>query len=249
MISKLLEILIQFTILSIPLFFISKQKRMNSGVFLALFATVAFGSYFMIYLPTIWPILSIIKLNYNWNGKTYAILFGILFLILFRKLALHDYYLTVTQNRGSIFRSILLTVGLISFSVLIEIIFPSHKRSFSSETFLFQLTLPGLHEEFIYRGIALGLLNHAFIKKYRFWNIEFGWALIFSSLLFGLGHGISIGNDLHFRFNLMSLVTILATGFVGFILGLIAENSGSILIPIFAHNLFNTTSEILKVLR
>ncbi len=93
--------------------------------------------------------------------------------------------------------------------------------------------MPGVAEELIYRGLLLGLLNKISESKFKFLGTNFGWGAILTSIVFGLMHGAQLGDNYQLQ---LDFITILLTGFYGFIYALIKERSGSLVFPIIAHN-------------
>lgn len=54
----------------------------------------------LLYLPTDFESLRLTNGTWNWSGKIFAFLGSLLFLSLYRKFALKDYFLTFKQNKG-----------------------------------------------------------------------------------------------------------------------------------------------------
>ena len=111
----------------------------------------------------------------------------------------------------------------------------------SAEYFLFELSMPGLDEEIFYRGIGLALMNRAFGKSRGLFGAKIGWGLIIISVLFGLVHGVYLTEQMKLKIDLFSG---LLTTFSGFLLGWLRERSGSLVLPIAAHNLGNTATRV-----
>ncbi len=96
--------------------------------------------------------------------------------------------------------------------------------------------MPGLQEEPSFRGLMLLLLNQAFRDKpLTLLGAPIGWGAVASSVYFGLGHGLGWA-DGHIAFDALSIAV---TGGIGFVLLLIRERTGSLVLPILAHNLAN----------
>ncbi len=81
-----------------------------------------------------------------------------------------------------------------------------------------------LPEELMFRGLLLTLLERAWPPKHRFLGGGVGWALIVSSIMFGLIH-IPNGGPVH----------ALATFFPGLWFGWLRSATGSLVAPIIAH--------------
>jgi len=91
---------------------------------------------------------------------------------------------------------------------------------------LYHLTLPGIEEELMYRGLLLSLFAAA-LGGAR------GWAAVMATLVFALAHGVTPGPD-GIGLNFVMLGHTLA---VGAILAAMRLRSGSLLLPALGHNL------------
>ena len=111
----------------------------------------------------------------------------------------------------------------------------------SAEYLFFELSMPGLDEEIFYRGIGLALLNRAFGKNQNLFGAKIGWGLIIISILFGLAHGVDLTEQMKLKVDFFS---VFLTAVAGFLLGWLRERSGSLVLPIAAHNLGNTATRV-----
>ena len=111
---------------------------------------------------------------------------------------------------------------------------------------MFQATLPGLDEELYFRGLLLLLMHQAFGKGLRIWWADTGWGLWLVVLIFGLAHGFTYEDGALVG---VSFGAIFLTGYIGFILTWMRERTGSLLVPILYHNLFNLTMALVGLLR
>lgn len=112
--------------------------------------------------------------------------------------------------------------------------FLGNKGDFEIKTLLYLALLPGVAEEFIYRGFLLGCLNKIFQKKFKILKTNFGWGAIITSVYFGLLHGFNITDD--FAIQIVNLPNVILTGLFGFMFALMKERSGSLLAPIVGHS-------------
>ncbi len=103
------------------------------------------------------------------------------------------------------------------------------------ETVAFQWTMPGLDEEVFYRGVLLVAMNEAFAKRISILGAPIGFGGLLTSALFGLAHGLSFGPG-GFEFE---LGFFLMTGGPSILLLWMREKTGSILLPVIAHNIAN----------
>lgn len=113
-------------------------------------------------------------------------------------------------------------------------------RPDSAETIAFQWTMPGLDEEFFYRGTLLLALNEAFPPKSRLLGAPIGYGGILATILFGLTHAVSCKAGA-FGFDLMSFAI---TGLPAFLLLWLRERTGSLVLPVLGHNIANGASTL-----
>ena len=138
------------------------------------------------------------------------------------------------QQEGSV-RPVLIAGAITVISATTTSALLMYAPDTSLENLLFQATLPGLDEELFMRGLLLILLHQAFGKGLNIFGAETGWGLWLVVLIFALLHGVSYESGaLQINFG-----AIVSTGFVGFILTWMRERTGSLLIPIVFHNVFN----------
>lgn len=102
------------------------------------------------------------------------------------------------------------------------------------ETILFQWTLPGFDEELFYRGVLLFAMNEAFRNRLIIAGAPLGFGGILSSILFGFAHALDYSE--YVRFDTMVFAT---TAIPSLFLLWLRERSGSLLLPVVAHNLAN----------
>jgi hypothetical protein len=112
------------------------------------------------------------------------------------------------------------------------------------ETLLFQLTMPGIDEEIVFRGILLLLLDRAFGTPWKVLGANVGWGWLISSMLFGLIHGIGFTGS-HFQF---SLAPIIIAGVTGLVIGWLRERSGSLYPAIVLHATVDATGFVINAL-
>lgn len=237
----IITVIIGFIVIS-PLIALTLNKSEDKWKCLILFV-----SYYLLYtcflfLPNFIPALRIIESSWNWSGKAYAIVGSLLFYGVFRKAFGCHNYITFKQNNHIVKRLLLLAV--IIFVVTICLAFFSNGNSTERvEYFLFQFTMPGLDEELAFRGIMLGLLSNALRPKVKLGSVQLGNPAVWiTSILFGLVHSFGIDHNWNFHQNWFEFLNAFT---IGLLLGWMTIKSGSIVMAIFAHNLFNTLPKLL----
>lgn len=103
------------------------------------------------------------------------------------------------------------------------------------DTIFFQWTMPGIEEEIFYRGVLLFTLNEAFTSKIKVLGAQIGWGGILATIAFGLIHSLFYGLD-GVSFN---LIPFALTGGPALLLLWFRERTGSIVVPVLAHNVAN----------
>lgn len=110
----------------------------------------------------------------------------------------------------------------------------------SLETIAFQWTMPGLDEEFFYRGTLLLALNEAFRGRIGIAGVPIGYGGVLTSFLFGITHALSFkAGAVDF-----DLMTFAMTGLPAFLLLWLRERTGSLVLPVIAHNIANGASTL-----
>jgi len=180
-------------------------------------------------------------LNWNWAGKVAGFLTSLLIaaaLLAFAKKPLSSSGLTFTQRAGSLLPAALATALLIALSVGVEV-WANDGTDTSAERLWFQATMPGLDEEPFWRGVLLLAMTEA-VRSGRFnlFGAEIGWSGVLVTILFGLVHGMGYSNG-GFSF---SWLAVAVTGVLGFGLYWLRQRTGSVIIPIIAHNLINVSN-------
>ena len=175
--------------------------------------------------------------NWNWSGKL-AALTGTLIVMSLPAFGWRRCGMTLDQGprRGG---------ALVMFAALSGIFFwlalsGADGQPDDFETIAFQWTMPGLDEELFYRGTLLLALNEAFRPKVSVLGAPIGYGGVLTSLLFGITHALSYEAGV---FDL-DLMTFAMTGLPAFLLLWLRERTGSLLLPVIAHNIANGASTL-----
>jgi len=97
---------------------------------------------------------------------------------------------------------------------------------------LYYLFIVAVGEELLFRGYLQSSFNLFFGKKFKIRNVEFGWGLILTAILFGLIHSL-VSSPPIWPWMLFTFVG-------GLILGFVREKDGSLLAPIALHALMDS---------
>ena len=193
------------------------------------------------YVPEI-PWLDFKALHWNWVGKGASVLFAVAVLVRWPDLK-RDSGVVVRQNKGSIGISLACVALLAAAGIYFGFI--NHREPFNLETLLFQLTMPSLSEELVYRGIMYCLLNRALGIFCQVRGTPIGWAVPIIILWFGLGHatywdGHAVQVD---------WLSFAIAGSIGAVHMFVRIISGSLIFPIIGHSAFNFAVSFVKMVR
>lgn len=172
---------------------------------------------------------------WNWQGKLLA-LAATLAIAGSTAFGFHRVGLTIVQAPDSLKTALPVAALYGAFFVFIAIVFPGGRSS--SEEVAFQLTMPGLEEEPLYRGILLFALDHAFTGRKRLLGVEWSRGAVLSCLLFGMAHAFGFSHG-RFSFDPMMMALTAIPSFMAVWLRL---RTGSLLLPIVLHNFGNSFS-------
>lgn len=173
--------------------------------------------------------------DWNWQGKIMA-LAGTLLIAAIPSFGWRRVGLTARQAPNSLVSCVPIALVYCLFFVVLAQFFPSDPAT--HETVAFQLTMPGLEEEPFYRGILLFALDRAFLARWRFLGVDWGWGAVLSCCLFGLAHAFGYSNGA-FTFDPLTMALTALPSFVAVWLRL---RTGSLLLPILLHNFGNSIS-------
>ena len=113
------------------------------------------------------------------------------------------------------------------------------------ETLLYQLTMPGLDEEILFRAVLLGLLLTCLKENIKIGQFNLGSpSVLIIGLLFGLLHGLTLTNEFSLKFNSSYF---LSTFVFGYVWSWITLKSESILQPVISHNVSNFMMYLIRM--
>ena len=182
-------------------------------------------------------------LNFNGKSKTEALDIPVVFVKAgaSKKYFAENNFFTIKQDKKNFKKSLIAAIAVVILSTIL--VFFLGKFEFDFETLAFELTVPAIGEEIMYRGILLGLLMTSLKAKIPYLGNP---AVLLTAILFGFAHGLSLDKNYSIDFNALY---IMQTGFAGYIWGWIAMKSRSVLLAILSHNFgnfFGTLSAMIK---
>lgn len=223
-----------YTILVGILSIFALKEKTNRKSF-ALLLLAIFGNEIITRITMFFPDVQFFH-GYNWIGKSLATLFCIIFILIYNDK--YEFGFTFRQKAGSLKPVLIVSIALLIVE-LILLWFTAGPRQISLESYLFQLSVPGISEEIAYRGLFLGLLNAMFVGRKKIFGAPIGFGAAIITLLFIGVHimGFNSNLDFYFHFNIWTLISLVLPPLV---MVWQRERSGSILIPVIFHNLLNT---------
>ena len=194
--------------------------------------------YFALTLQYHFDCFNLINGNWNWDGKIYGIACGVAMYFIFRRQLSNNNFFTLKQDKAGLKSALKVAVAILAIAILGGVV---NEKAFYLETLLFQISMPGIDEEIMYRGVLLGLMCSALRTGGAAWRSP---AIIINAVLFGLVHSLTLG-DGALQFNSVNFIW---TAILGYGFGYITIKTRSILIPMLTHNLYNFTLNLLAMI-
>lgn len=241
--TPLIWILVILPFIILAIFRSEKVNLKYVGFFILYFLT---DSYIQ-HLSTLYFDLDFLGLKFAWIGKILSLLFALIVVFSVSKKDRKEIgFTTKTNSKNQVKSGILIFLGFLAFDVVFKMILFPKGGDFDLETFAFQMTLPGLTEELIFRGILFWLLDKAFAPKWNFKGIKFGWGFVIITILFAEAHGVMLTENYEFKFD---IIMVLYLTFISSLsLGILRKLSGNLIFPILGHNMINTINAIIRIL-
>lgn len=176
----------------------------------------------------------------NWSGKLLAVLLWMVVLwsfVAFKKdFSRADAGLILNQKPGSIPPALIAVALFLLLQILLMALGITGRAGGDVEGLLFQALMPGLDEEPMFRGLLLYTLSLGIASgRLNVFGAPLNVAGTTLAILFGLLHGLAFdGTNWHF-----SGTYVAFAGSYGLILLWLRERTGSVVIPIVAHNAVN----------
>lgn len=223
----------------------AKRVEVHVGWLVAAIAAYAIYTLVVMKAPTLGPIAALNDGRaFNWGGKAAGILASLAMLLVALRAkgaSFADAGLTLRQREGSLLPAMIATAAMVALMVLLQLLANDGPKN-SAEALAFQSTMPGLDEELFFRSLLLFLLAAAIVPLTRKPDpARFGWPAILVTLLFTVGHSFFVSQGaISFALDAFVYVALL-----GGLLMYIRVRTGSIVIPVIAHNLTNVVGHLL----
>ncbi|AWK05560.1 CPBP family intramembrane metalloprotease [Flavobacterium crocinum] len=231
-----------------PLLVLAHFKTEKSNLkYVAFFILYFLGDIYLQQYGKILLPLESLGLKFNWSGKILSLVLGLIIIFsVSKEERINIGFTSKTNSKARLKFGLLFFLGFTLFDVIFKMILFPKGESFDLETFLFQATMPGLTEEIAFRGILLWLLNKAFAPKWNYRGIEFGWSFVIVTVLFGVGHGMVLDQDLHLKFDLVTIIYLTLISSLS--VGVLRCFSGNLIYSILGHNAINLINALIRIL-
>jgi hypothetical protein len=237
----LLETLLHLVILAPAAWFLLRERSIENYVRLAIFGGVYVVYQMLLVLPRLAPAFNITEGRWNWDGKFYGIIWGIAAYFVFRKYFRENDFVKFRQDKSGFKPALIACAVVVALATGLGLI--GDREGFSAETLAFQLTMPAIDEELMFRGILLGLPATALRDKLGFLGSPAVWL---TAILFGFVHALTLDKDLSPGFEPFYFVQ---TGLGGLIWAWATLKSRSILFATLSHGLANFLAALVTMIR
>ena len=205
-----------------------------------------FGRSFLRLLPPLFALVLLddVLLNvlrgssWNWSGKALEILWPLVIVFGLKWFSSKEVGYTWPKGRVCWILASGFGVGIALIGIILDRISGNRPDPATLETIFFQLTMPGLAEEAVYRGVFLALFNRYFKRPWTLASAKMGWGALFTTLAFTAAHVICYSpKDKALFWNFGAAIPVFV---VGFLLVWLREKTGSIWPSVLLHNVANT---------
>ena len=192
----------------------------------------------LLYLPFQTGINTALGLHWNWFGKLFELAWAIPFIALapitfadvgFRK-----------PLRNTITRATVIVFILVVAAFLVHWILRTGEPR-TTQTILYQLIMPAIAEEVVFRGVLFTVLQNAFQEQRSthqpWWTSRAVWL---TAVVFALGHGWGVV-DGAFQFNTLACIFPFVFGVIA---GALRKYSGSLVFPLVLHSAINVAAAV-----
>jgi uncharacterized protein len=235
-----LELLIHLAVVLPVLLWFMKARNRENYTRLALFAVLYIVNQLALGLPNYFPELDFVGGNWNWSGKIFGILVGVFSIILFKKYFTDNYFITLKQERSNVRVTVIAAAALTLFSLVLSYFMGG--SDWDNETLLFELTMPSIDEELMFRGVLLALLLSTLKPRMGFLGNP---SVLITAVLFGFVHAFGLNKDYTLSFDPLFF---LMTGLGGYVWGWVTWKSRSIVLAYLSHNFCNFFGTLVTML-
>lgn len=225
---------------------VCKSEKANLK-FVGLFILYFLADSYVQHLSRLYFDLELLGLKFAWIGKILSLSFALIVIFTISKEDRAELGFTSKFNsKRQVQIAILIFLGFLLFDFIFKFMLFPKGAAFDLETFIFQMTLPGLTEELVFRGILFWLLDKAFKPTWDFKGVKFGWGFAIVTILFAEAHGIMLTENYELKFDLITIIYLAIISSLS--LGILRKLSGNIIFPVLGHNAINTINAVIRIL-
>ena len=241
--TPLIWILIIVPFIALAIFRSEKVNLKYLGLFVLYFLI---DSYIQ-HLSKLYFDFDFLGLKFAWIGKILSLCFALIVVFSVSKKDREEIGFTTKTNSKSQMKSgILIFIVFLAFDFIFKMIWFPKDGDFDLEIFAFQMTMPGVTEELVFRGILFWLLDKAFEPKWDFKGVKFGWGFVIITILFAEAHGVMLTENYEFKFDIITILYLTVISSLS--VGILRKLSGNLIFPILGHNAINTMNAIIRIL-
>jgi hypothetical protein len=180
-------------------------------------------------LPQLLPGARALGDQWDWSGPLLALVAVLLLaarLVRLRQLAWHEAGITLRHTPGALQPALTVSAALLAAHYVAMSFSSFRLPGVPLETWLYQASVPGLVEETVFRGLLLALADRAWPPRWTVAGARIGAGGLLVTLSFLALHGVTLG----------TLLGVLPAALLYLWL---RARTGSLLLPIVMHNLWN----------
>lgn len=178
-------------------------------------------------------------LRWNWSGKILALCLSLVVIYFLPKTLRSQIGLRFQQAKGSL--NVWIGIGVYALIFLVIAWYaPATQTEYYWESLAFQLTMPSLDEELLFRGLLPVVIDRCFGVSRNILGAQMGWGAVISSVMFGLVHGLSLKGGLA-----IDWIAFAIPGLIGLVGCWIVQKTKSLLGPILMHSHGNSIDYII----
>lgn len=219
------------TFLPVLIYGVSKKSQ---SIILASLAVIALDlmQTGVLFSPVPYP-SALANLHYNWIQK--GLVFLVCAFIIWRSKKSDQCGMQIPDKPSGFALALLIGILFAGLDLLLN---QNDPMRVDRETVFFQLTMPGLQEEILYRGLMLYFLDKSLGTPWKFLGVQFGWGAILTSALFAFGHLMIFDPNLQLQIDPSPLAWINQFSFA-LVMCWLRYYTNSAWTAVLAHNLDN----------
>ena len=179
--------------------------------------------------------------RYNWEGKIAGTIFSLVIAFVFLRNSRMEWGLTLRQTGPAVkWGWTIAALVAVANAAFVFWYWPGTSSADLAD-WTYQLTMPSLDEELVYRGILLLMLERAFRPTLNLLGVPVGWGALITILIFYVSHALRVDADWDVAFIAGDILPFIYASFWVYV----RAATGSLLAPVLLHSWANTAGYIL----